>query len=185
MASDTLGQLASSVKMATVISNGTLRLANSTCNGFGPLTLYNANVIYNGGTASSRTWGVMGFGGKTVFDGTNAYTFAVVGSNCRFSLGYGLDFYSEVVGTTTNYHGKTEFEVRDITTDANADVTFGSRYSYSDWSGATVFKGVLFKCRLLSTGPARWCLASADKPTPSSVVTEGVMRVDGSLTTGR
>ena len=38
MQSDTLGQLASAVKMATAISNATLRLANYTCNGFYLLT---------------------------------------------------------------------------------------------------------------------------------------------------
>lgn len=185
LSSDTLGQLASSVKMATVISNGTLRLANYTCNGFGPLTLYNATVIYNGGTASSRTWGVMGFGGKTIFDGTNVYAFAVVGSNCRFSLGYGLDFYSEVVGTTTNYHGKTEFEVRDITADADADVTSDvPLQDIPDWSGASVFKGVLFKCGLLKTGKGTLRLTSTSNSyTDPTAVAEGVLRVDGSLTT--
>lgn len=184
MRSDTLGQLASSVKMGTVISNGTLRLANYTCNGFGPLTLCNAKVIYNSGTSSSRIWGVMGLGGKTVFAGTNAYTFAVVGSNCRFSLGYGTDFYAEENGSTTNYHGKTEFVVRDITTNAATDVTFEvPLQDIPDWSGATLFKNVLFKCGLLKSGDGTLCLASTDNTyTDPTVVTQGVLRVDGSLT---
>lgn len=185
LASDTLGQLASSVKMTTVVSNATLRLANGTCNGFGPLALYNANVIYNGGAGGSRTWGVMGFGGKTVFDGTNVYTFAVVGTNCRFSLGYGLDFYSEAVGSTTNYHGKTEFEVRDITTNANADVTIAVPLQNTpDWPGTTIFKNVLFKCGLLKSGAGTLRLTSTDNSyTDPTVVSQGVLCVDGSLTT--
>jgi len=184
MQSDTLGQLASSVKMATVISNATLRLANTTCNGFGPLTLHNAKVIYNGGSSGSRTWGVLGFGGKTVFDGTNAYTFAVVGANCRFSLGYGLDFYSEAAGSMTNYHGKTEFEVRDITTNADADVTIAAPLqNIPDWPGATLFKGILFKCGLLKSGAGTLRLTSTDNSyTDPTVVSQGVLRVDGSLT---
>ena len=185
LASDTLGQLASSVKLATVVSNATLRLANNTCNGFGPLTLYNANVVYNGGAASTRTWGVIGFGGKTVFDGTSACTLAVVGSNCRFSLGYGLDFYSEAVGSTTNYHGKTEFEVRDITQDANADATIAVPLQNTpDWPGTTIFKNVLFKCGLLKTGAGTLRLTSTDNTyTDPTVVSQGVLRVDGALTT--
>ena len=185
LASDTFGQLASSVQLSAIVSNATLRLANNTCNGFGPLTLYNANIVYNSGTASSRTWGVMGLGGKTVFDGTNAYTFAVNGNNCRFNLGYSLDFYTDVVGSTTNYHGKTEFVVRDITTNADTDVTFKAPLqNIPDWGGTTLFKGILFKCGLLKSGAGTLCLASTDNSyTDPTVVTQGVLRVDGSLTT--
>lgn len=177
MQSDTLGQLASSVKMATVISNATLRLANNTCNGFGPLTLHNATVIYQGGTSSSKTWGVMGLGGRTVFDGTNAYTFAVNGSFCRFSLGYGLDFTVDYPGGKTNYNGKTEFAVRDITADAKADVTFEAPLQdIPAWPGATLFKGVTFVCGLLKSGAGTLCLASTDNTySGPTLVTQGVI----------
>ncbi|OQC29761.1 MAG: Autotransporter-associated beta strand repeat protein [Verrucomicrobia bacterium ADurb.Bin070] len=184
-ASDTLGQLASSVKMATVISNATLRLANKTCNGFGPLTLHNANVIYNGGSAGSKVWGVMGLGGRTVFEGTNAYTFAVVGSNCRFSLGYSLDFSVDYPPGKTNYNGKTEFVVRDITTNANVDVKFEAPLQdVPTWpKSPTFFKNVTFKCGLLKSGNGTLCLASTDNSySGPTVVTQGVLRVDGSLT---
>lgn len=182
-ASDTLGQLASSVKMATVISNATLRLANTTCNGFGPLTLHNAKVIYNGGTASSKVWGVMGLGGRTVFEGTNAYTLAVVGSNCRFSLGYSLDFSVDYPVGKTNYNGKTEFVVRDITADANPDVTFlAPLQDIPTWSNGPLFKTVTFKCGLLKSGSGTLRLASTDNSySGPTLVTQGVLRVDGAL----
>ncbi|HNX33460.1 MAG TPA: autotransporter-associated beta strand repeat-containing protein [Kiritimatiellia bacterium] len=184
MQSDTLGQLASSVKMATVVSNATLRLANGTCNGFGPLTFHNAKVIYNGGTASSKVWGVMGLGGRTVFEGTNAYTFAVVGSNCRFSLGYSLDFSVDYPVGKTNYNGKTEFVVRDITADANPDVTFEAPLQdIPAWPNSpTFFKNVTFKCGLLKSGSGTLRLASTDNSySGPTLVTQGVLRVDGSL----
>ena len=191
MQSDTLGQLASAVKMATAISNATLRLANYTCNGFGPLTLHNAKVLYNGGTQSNyggstgiRTWGVMGLGGRTVFDGTNAYTFAVIGGNCRFSLGYSLDFAIEYPTGKTNYVGKSEFVVRDITSDAQSDVTFEAPLQdVPTWPNGTL-KTITFKCGLLKSGEGTLRLASTDNSySGPTVVTQGVLRVDGSLTT--
>jgi autotransporter-associated beta strand protein len=188
--SDMLGQLASSVKMATAISNATLRLADNTCNGFGPLTLHNARVVYNSGTQSFytnggvRTWGVMGFGGRAVFSGTNAYMFAVVGNYCRFNLGYALDYSEEDQPGVTNYNGKTEFVVRDISGDVRADVTFEAPLQdIPTWPNGPLFKTVTFKCGLLKSGGGTLRLASTDNTyTGPTVVTQGVLRVDGSLT---
>jgi autotransporter-associated beta strand protein len=185
MQSDTLGQLASSVKMATVISNATLRLAGNTCNGIGPLTLYNAKVIYSNGTSGSRLWGLLGFGGRTVFDGTNAYTFAVVGNYNQISLGYATDFALDYPTGKTNYNGKTEFAVRNITANADVDVNMEvPLQNIPDWPGATVFKGVTFKCGLLKSGDGTLRLGSTiNTYTGPTVVSQGVLRVDGLLTT--
>jgi len=87
MNKDVLGQFTSSIKMATVISNATLRLADNTVNVFGPLSFYNAKIIYQSGLSDSRTWGVMGFGSNVEFDGANAYVFATEGNYDQFSLG--------------------------------------------------------------------------------------------------
>ena len=183
--SDTLGQLASSVKMATVISNATLRLADNTCNGFGPLTLYNANVIYKNGITGSKLWGLMGLGGKTVFDGTNAYTFAVLGNYNQVSLGYGTDFSIDSAGGTTNYNGKTEFEIRNITTNANTDVNVEvPLQDIPAWASTVIFKKINFKCGLIKSGVGTLRLGSTiNTYTGPTLVTQGVLRVDGSLTT--
>lgn len=107
----------------------------------------NAQIVYNGGTqgfftnGGVRTWGVMGFGGRTVFSGTNAYTFAVVGNYCRFNLGYALDFSAGYLAGVTNYNGKTEFVVRDISGDGRADVTFEAPLQdIPTWPNGPMFK---------------------------------------------
>lgn len=185
MASDTLGQLASTVQMALVVSNGTLRLADEKCNGFGPLTLHNAEVVYGRGSASTRVWGTFCFGGKTVFSGTNAYTFPAHDANNRASLGYGLDFREEpIANNLTNWHGKTEFAVQDITGGAGADVTFGMPLQdIPDWVNTTKFKNIRFICGLLKSGAGTLRLASAGNTySGPTVVSEGVLRVDGALT---
>ena len=138
LTSDVLGQLSSVVKSELVVSNATLKLASATCNGFGPLSLYNAALSYTSGSNGSRLWGVLGFGGKTVFDGTSAYAFSSNGSACVFNLGYSR---GTVKLGDTLYAGQTELEVRDITGNTDPDVTFSvPLQNIPDWnSGGKYF----------------------------------------------
>jgi len=126
----------------------------------------------------------MGLGGCTVFGGTNAYTFAVVGNYCRFNLGYALDYSEEDQPGVTNYNGKTEFVVRDISGAVGADVTFEAPLQdIPTWPNGSLFKTVTFKCGLLKSGEGTLRLASTDNTySGPTVVTQGVLRVDGVLT---
>jgi autotransporter-associated beta strand protein len=180
-AGNTLGQLASSVKMATVISNATLRLSGGTCNGFGPLTLHDATLIYSTGEG---VWGVLGLGGHTVIGGTRPLAFPVAGSTCRFNLGYSLGLDIQELPGVTNYVGQTEITVHDITGSAATDATFEvPLQNIPTWVNGPLFKTVTFKCGLLKSGEGTLSIASTDNSyTGPTTVTQGVLRVDGSLT---
>ena len=183
--SDTLGQLASWLKVGLVVSNGTFRNGNNVCNAFGPLTLHDATVIYNGGAASTRRWGTLGFGERVTVSGTRPQTFPVIGSNCAFSLGYATGMRTETVGDgTTNIIGQTEFIIHDITGDEAADTTFGvPLQDIPDWPSTRIFQNTFFKCGLLKSGAGTLRLAStANTYTGPTTVTQGVLRVDGALT---
>lgn len=175
--SDVLGQLSSVVKSGIVVSNATLKLAAGTCNGLGPLTLYNATLAYTSGTSGSRLWGVMGFGGKTVFDGTAAYAFPSNGAYCAFNLGYALNTVK--VGDTL-YTGQTEFDVRDVTGTPDTDVTFSAALQdIPDWpSGGDIF----YRCGLLKSGAGTLRLAGVNTYSGATSVSQGELRVDGVLT---
>jgi glycerophosphoryl diester phosphodiesterase len=175
--SDVMGQLSSVIKCGIAVSNATLKLTSGTCNGFGPLTLYNATLSYAAGSSGSRLWGVLGFGGKTVFDGTSAYAFPPNGSACVFNLGYALN---AVKLSDKLIAGQTELEVRDITGSSEPDATFSvPLQDIPDWnSGGNVF----YRCGLLKSGAGTLRLAGANTYSGDTVVSQGVLRVDGTVT---
>ena len=74
--------------------------------------------------------------------------------------------------------------VRDITSDAQSDVTFEAPLQdVPTWPNGTL-KTITFKCGLLKSGEGTLRLASTDNSySGPTVVTQGVLRVDGSLTT--
>lgn len=177
LVSDVLGQVASTVKSEVVISNATLRLASGTCNTFGPLTLYDAAVSYGSGSLGSRTWGVLCFGGRTLFDGTVPYVFSPVGPACVFNLGYALNTVKQ---SDTQYTGQTELAVRDMTETADPDVTFSvPLQDIPDWSGAG---NIFYRCGLMKSGAGTLRLAGVNTYSGGTTVTQGVLRVDGVLT---
>lgn len=177
LVSDVFGQLSSTVKSGLAVSNATLKLNAGTCNVFGPLSLYNATVSYSSGASGSRLWGVLGFGGRTVFGGTEAYAFPSNGSACVFNLGYALNTVKE---SDTLYAGQTELEVRDITGNEDPDVTFAvPLQNIPDWpSGGSIF----YRCGLLNSGAGTLRLAGANTFSGATLVTQGVLRVDGQVT---
>jgi fibronectin-binding autotransporter adhesin len=176
--SDVSGQLSKTNLITLAVTNGTLRLADSTCNQLGSLDLYDATLIYNGGTASYSLWGVFGLGAKARFDGTKPYDLPEIGANCRISLGYLTD--EEDPGPAL-LKGKTEFNICDITGDGADDVTI--RPALQDipyWTGRMVgSEYVHFSCGLKKTGPGTLRLTGANVYTGDTEVVEGALMIDG------
>lgn len=170
-ASDTLGQ-ASCVNFATfVVSNGTLRSMNESgketgwANSLPFLELYDAKFEMNGGLANGDDPGPYGtfiFTQRVKWDGTRPYDIQPNGKGNCFALNYANDFYAEPrAGTSlTNWHGKGEFWVADITKDARPDVTIGVVLKdQATWTGGSRYgKTIRFRCGLLKTGPGTLCL---------------------------
>lgn len=170
-ASDTLGQ-ASCVNFATfVVSNGTLRSMNESgketgwANSLPFLELYDAKFEMNGGLVTGEDPGPYGtfiFTQRVKWDGTRPYDIQPNGKGNCFALNYANDFYAEPrAGTTlTNWHGKGEFWVADITKDARPDVTIGVVLKdQATWpNGPRYGKTIRFRCGLLKTGPGTLCL---------------------------
>ena len=170
-ASDTLGQ-ASCVNFATfVVSNATLRSMNESgketgwANSLPFLELYDAKFEMNGGLATGDDPGPYGtfiFTQRVKWDGTRPYDIQPNGKGNCFALNYANDFYAEPrAGTSlTNWHGKGEFWVADITKDARPDVTIGVVLKdQATWTGGSRYgKTIRFRCGLLKTGPGTLCL---------------------------
>lgn len=183
-AQDALGQLASPIKLSTIISNGTFRLKDYSANGIGPITFYDGQFIYNGGSAGSRVWGTLGFLGRVTLDGTQPYDWPAVGNNNRFSLGHADDFLIEPRDDgKTNYWGKTTFDVKDITQSSAVDATIGvPLQSIPDWPSSALFKNILFKCGLIKTGAGTLSLTSNNNIYEGDTRIEaGTLRIDGTL----
>ena len=166
-ASDTLGQ-ASCVNFATfVISNGTLRSMSqsaSTTEGWANslpfLELYDAKFEMCGGLATGddpKPYGTFIFTQRVKWDGTRPYDIQPNGNGNCFALNYANDFYAEprAGSALTNWHGKGEFWVADITRDARPDVTIGVVLKdQATWTGGSRYGAtVRFRCGLLKTGP--------------------------------
>lgn len=139
LASDTFGQAACVNTCTFAVTNGTIRQDGEWANALPYLDLYDANFVYNGGLGTGNfnaPYGTFIFARKVRWDGTRPYDLQPRGNNCVFALGHELDEYREIDGAITNLHGKVEFEVADITRDANPDVTIGvTLKSQATWGG--------------------------------------------------
>ncbi len=188
--SDTLGQAACVNYSQFIISNATIRSHGNWANSFPYLTLYNAEFDYTGGLTTGEDippYGAFIFAQRVTWDGTRPYNlpFKGKGSGGYFALGFQDDFYEEPRSDgLTNWHGKCEFRVMDITRSAASDVTIGVPLkSQATWTGGPRWgKTVRFRTGLLKTGPGTLSLNGTDPEgkyyEEATRVAEGTLLVD-------
>ena len=169
-ANDTFGQANTVNRSLFAVTNGTIRTTATSCTAFPALDLYNAKFEYVGGhtgsnadVAQAQPWGTFIFAQRVRFDGTRPYDLQNVGDAVSyFSLGWQSDSYqtpSAYKSGCIDQHGKTEFYVADITTNADVDVTIGVVLKYPcHWNGRadlgnTLYSQTYFRTGLLKTGP--------------------------------
>lgn len=145
------------------IVGGTLALANGSSSVFGPLTLDDATVTYNGGY-SATDWGMMIFSKSVTFKGTQPVVFSPAGANSNFQSGL---------------NEETEMNVWDITGSSAIDVRLN--LPFINFGGAIALgrPGSRFK----KTGPGTLSLGAVNTSTGALRVVEGVLRIDGSWST--
>lgn len=186
-ATDTFGQLSALMLNTTfVISNATVRLLDTTSNGLPDLKLYDAKLIYDRGLYD---YGSFAFNGSVEFDGTKPYVFPVSkiadsqDNSCRLGLGWLSDLEVTQANGREVWNGKTEMYVKDITGDAEPDVTFEVQlYKRTRWAGTTLYKDVDIVAGLLKTGPGTLRLAHPNNSYPGGTrVAEGTLQLDGVL----
>lgn len=188
---DCLSQFCSDLNYTLTVSNGTLRFANSTVNAFPRLELYDPVFVYTTGVISSGYedtsygWGLWAFRYPVTFDGTKPIEWPNNGDYNLISLGYSSDMqvaYAE--GTSlTNFHGKTEFKVKDITGDGRADVVIGlDVQSLPHWTRTTsMFKNCRWRCGLLKAGVGTLELTGKFSCPEETRIAEGTLFFDGTL----
>ena len=179
--SDIFGQHSTPVDgLRIVVSNATLRQASGFCNGFGELSLYNANVVYGNGAPGGRNWGIFVLGKKVVFDGDNGvpYDWPSKPSVGYMSLGYLTDH--EVLNGGLIHKGCTEICVKDVTRNGCADATIGTiLQDQPTWDGRKL-NGVhvSYCCGLRKTGEGTLRFTNSNIYTGATEVVEGALLVD-------
>lgn len=183
--SDMFGQACSDFDSTLVVSNGTLRFAPGTVNGLPALRLYNPNFVYgvgvgNSSTEDAKSWGLLALRYPVLFDGTKPVEWPSQGVNNILSLGYSSDTAFTVVDGVTNYTGRTEFRVADITKDACVDVNIGlDVQSLPHWKNSSKFAQCRWRCGLLKTGAGTLELSGRlTCPLPTRIA-EGALVFDG------
>jgi hypothetical protein len=101
------------------------------------------------------------------------------------SLGYSSDTqvaYDEET-SLTNFHGRTDFNVKDITGDGRSDVVIGlDVQSLPHWTRtSSVFKNCRWRCGLLKTGGGTLELTGKFSCPEETRIAEGSLLFDGTL----
>jgi len=188
---DCLSQFCSDLNYTLAVSNGTVRFAGSTVNAFPRLKLYDPVFVYTTGVISSGYedtsygWGLWAFRYPVTFDGTKPIKWPTNGDCNLISLGYSSDTqmaYDEET-SLTNFHGKTDFNVKDITGDGRSDVVIGlDVQSLPHWTRtSSVFKNCRWRCGLLKTGGGTLELTGKFSCPEETRVAEGTLLFDGTL----
>lgn len=188
---DCLSQFCSDLNYTLNVSNGTVRFAGSTVNAFPRLKLYDPVFVYTTGVMSSGYedtsygWGLWAFRYPVTFDGTKPIKWPNNGDYNLISLGYSSDTQvTHDEGTSlTNFHGKTEFDVKDITGNGGADVVIGlDVQSLPHWTRTTsMFKNCRWRCGLLKTGGGTLELTGKFSCPEETRIAEGTLLFDGLL----
>ena len=193
---DTFGQANTVNSSIFAVTNGTIRQTKEKVNALPVLDLYDAtldysshNSGYGGDIAAAHPWGTFIFSQRVRFDGTRPYDLQNIGGTCYFSLGWQSDSYQVANGNYTEQHGKTEFYVADITTNANPDVTIGVVLKIPDrWNGNDTnhkYRYTNFRTGLLKTGPGTLRLNCANDEgkyyTEATRVNDGALLVDSTV----
>ena len=138
------------------IVGGTLSLASGSSSVFGPLTLENAVVTYNGGYGVD--WGMMIFSKSATFKGTQPYVFNPAGVNANFACGL---------------NEETEINVWNITGTSAIDAALN--LPFINFDSVTNKPPSRFK----KTGLGTLSLGAINTSTGALRVVEGVLRIDG------
>lgn len=188
--SDVFSQACSDYGATMVVSNGTVRFKSGTGNPWPTVKFYDANLVYGGGSGYSNTgdasaWGMWAFRYPVTFDGTKPLALPSNGDNCRISLGYSSDHSEEVLGELTYHHGKTEFNVKDMTSDPCVDVDIGIEIqSLPYWTSTdsrNLYKNRRYRCGLLKTGPGTLRIGGKFTCPEDTRINEGSLVFDGTL----
>ena len=164
---DAFGQANAVNNFTIAVTNGVLRQGKDLSNAMPFLDLYDATLEYSGANTGSsgdidaaKPWGTFIFEQPVRFDGTRPYNLQNRDGTSYFSLGWQADSYqtpSTTYSGSIEQHGKTEFYVADITTNAEVDVTIGVVLKFPcHWGGnntANLYKYTYFRTGLLKTGP--------------------------------
>ena len=199
---DSFGQANTVNSSVFAVTNGTIRSSPNTCNALPALDLYDATLDYSGAhtggsnheSGSAEPWGTFIFSQRVHFDGTRPYDLQnKAGGTSYFSLGWQSDSYQmpsayNTSGGFIDQHGKTEFCVEDITTNAEVDVTIGvvlkfpCHWNGNAGAGNTLYAKTYFRTGLLKTGPGTLrlnCSAAANKYySEATRVNGGTLLVD-------
>ena len=188
--SDVFSQACSDYGATMVVSNGTMRFKSGTVNPWPTVKFYDANLVYGGGSGYSNTgdasaWGMWAFRYPVTFDGTKPLSLPSNGSYCIMSLGYSSDSRQEIVGDLTNYYGKTEFCVKDMTGNPCVDVDIGMKIQslpFWNYSGtANLYYRRRYRCGLLKTGPGTLRIGGTFTCPENTRINEGALVFDGTL----
>lgn len=135
-------------------------------------------IVSNAGM--NERFGIFGFKNSVTFRGTKAL---VMRPDESLDLKWQAVSVHNGLGTNGDADGtRTVFDVADMTGDGATDVVMG----YHIWNGATnnTAAGVLTDSGFIKTGSGTFSVASqANKVSGDITVSEGTMRVDGSLVT--
>ena len=188
--SDVFAQACSDFGATMVVSNGTMRFKSGTGNSWPTVKFYDANLVYGDGCGYSNTgdasaWGMWAFRYPVTFDGTKPLSLPSNGSYCIMSLGYSSDSRQEIVGDLTNYYGKTEFCVKDMTGNPCVDVDIGMKIQslpFWNYSGtANLYYRRRYRCGLLKTGPGTLRIGGTFTCPENTRINEGALVFDGTL----
>ena len=188
--SDQLSQACSDYVATMLVSNGTVRFASGSINAWPTVKFYDPNLVYssgvgNSGTGDSTAWGLWAFRYPVTFDGTKPLALPSNGNNCRISLGYSSDHSEEVLGELTYHHGKTEFNVKDMTSDPCVDVDIGIEIQslpyWTNTDSRNLYKNRRYRCGLLKTGPGTLRIGGKFTCPENTRINEGALVFDGTL----
>ncbi len=186
---DQLGQACADYEASFVISNGTVRFADNSINAWPTVKFYDANLIYGsgsnaGGRGEATYWGLWVFRYPVTFDGTKTLSLPSNGDRCIMSLGYSSDSTEEESDGLTYCHGRTEFCVKDMTSDACIDVDIGMGIqSLPYWSSDNNIAkpNHRYRCGLKKTGPGTLRIGGTFTCPKSTKIEEGALVFDGTL----
>ena len=192
-----------------VVDGGTLIIDENVSACFGSLTLKDATFIYSNGQSSGwfPSWGTMTVAQKLAFDGATPYDLTVpahtgVRDIPYLTLGFTLSSEkgNEPVKPAwphlTNLWTVVDFDVADITKDAETDATIRLpirnmvNMSYTDYNNTQIngytynpWQWCHFQGGIRKTGPGTLCLNGAISYTHTTEVAAGALLVDSSLAT--
>ena len=203
------GALNTPQEWSLVVDGGTLIIDENASANLGSLTLTDATFIYSNGQSSGwfPSWGTMAVGRKLAFAGSTPYDLTVpahtgVRDIPYLTLGFTLssEMGNEQVKPAwphlTNLWSVVDFDVTDITKDAETDATIRLpirnmvNMSYPDYNSTQIngytynpWQWCYFQGGIRKTGAGTLCLNGTISYTHTTEVAGGALLVDSSIAT--